>query len=429
MQTQVEPKATMERNDLVDTFLRIREKSEELVRPLEREDFVIQTIDDVSPPKWHLGHTTWFFERVILQQYEKDFAPINETYYYVFNSYYNTFGCRLERDRRGTLSRPALDDVFAYRKAVTERTVELLNNLDDNQLAELIPLLLIGCNHEQQHQELFLMDIKHIYNSNPFHPPYRKEAVSSANTIPELTFLPFEGGLVEIGCDGTGFAYDNEFPRHKHYLHPFKIANRPVTNGEFLNFINDGGYHDHRWWLSDAWDYIQQKGWEMPLYWEKNDHGYLQHTLAGTDKLNLNEPVVHVSFYEAAAYARWADKRLPTEFEWEIVAQKHGHENPGNLMDDGTFHPFFREGNADGEMHGLIGDTWEWTRSSYLPYPGYKQGRDALGEYNGKFMNNQRVLRGGCCATPADHIRITYRNFFQPEKRWQFSGFRLADDA
>jgi len=428
MSTAAQSLTTIDRTKIESHFLAVRRQSETLVAPLEAEDFVMQTMPDVSPPKWHIGHTTWFFERVVLQDFEKDFAPLDERLYFTFNSYYESFGERLQRDRRGTLCRPTIEEVMTYRRNVTERTAELIRTIDEKRLPEIAMLIELGCNHEQQHQELFVTDIKHIFASNPFRPVYRERPDISALSAIEQSFLGFEGGVVEIGFDGDGFAYDNESPRHKVFLHPFRLAVRPVTNREYLEFIDDNGYGDHRWWLSDAWDLLNREKWQSPQYWERTDKGWEIMTLAGPKKIVLDEPVVHVSFYEAAAFARWADKRLPTEAEWEFVAAQHGAENRGHLLDDGIFHPTVPPYDGRG-LQAIIGNVWEWTASAYLPYPGYKQSRDALGEYNGKFMNNQRVLRGGSCATPADHIRHTYRNFFQPEKRWQFSGFRLAEDV
>ncbi len=427
MPTETEPQTSAARKQLDEHFRTVRRMSEELVAPLEIEDFVMQTMPDVSPPKWHIGHTTWFFEQVVLQTYEPEFAPFDEHFFFTFNSYYETFGDRLRRDRRGTLCRPVLASVLAYRRNVTERTVELIRSIDDAGCDKIAPLIELGCNHEQQHQELFATDIKHIFSSNPLRPAYRpRPEISPARPI-DQQFLDFEGGLVEIGFDGGGFAYDNESPRHQVFLKPFRLAVRPVNNREFIEFIEDKGYTDFRWWLSDAWDLVQREQWQAPLYWEKTDKGWKTMTLSGPMPLDLDEPVVHVSLYEAAAFARWADKRLPTEAEWEIAAVEQGEHNRGHLLDDRVYHPTVPPYNGHG-LQAMTGNVWEWTNSAYLGYPGYKQTRDALGEYNGKFMNNQYVLRGGSCATPADHIRLTYRNFFQPEKRWQFSGFRLAED-
>jgi len=420
----------MDRDSLINQFLKVRGHTEKLVKPLAIEDYVVQPIEDVSPPKWHIGHTTWFFERVVLQQYKENYRPFDERYYYIFNSYYETFGERVMRSLRGTLSRPTVEVVMDYRKAITERTAEFMKNCSDNTWNEIELLIKIGINHEQQHQELFLMDIKNIYASNPLQPQYSNY---NHNGIPDRKpageFLTFAGGMHEIGADGTGFAYDNEFPRHKVYLHDFKLARNLVSCGEFLEFIDSGGYEKATLWLSDGWAAVQENKWNSPLYWEKDNDGWKIMTLNGLKPLDPNEPVSHVSHYEADAFARWAGKRLPTEEEWEIAAGKTEAESrPGSFMDDNTFHPVARKDEGRG-LNSMYGDVWEWTQSAYLPYPGYKQAPDALGEYNAKFMNNQMVLRGGCCATPRDHFRPTYRNFFQSDKRWPYTGFRLAEDA
>jgi len=354
------------RRKLVDRFARIRQATEDICGPLEIEDFVIQTIEDVSPPKWHLGHTTWFFERVILQEFESDFAAFDDHFNFVFNSYYEAFGDRVKRDHRGTLSRP------------------IYSALSENM----------------------------------------------TGTAPILTFIEGASGLHEIGADDKGFAYDNEFPRHKVYLAPHRIANRPVTNGEYLEFIRGGGYSDARLWLSDGWDMKNRENWRAPLYWAGGGDDWMIFTLAGNRPLQADESVCHVSYYEAAAFARWAGKRLPTEQEWEVAANHHKIV-AGTFLDDGRFHPrSLRANDSSGTavLFGMLGDVWEWTGSAYLAYPGYHQAYDALGEYNGKFMSNQMVLRGGCCATPRDHIRTSYRNFFHCDKRWQFAGIRLAED-
>ncbi len=420
----------MDRSELIDAFRRVREQSETLCEPLETEDFVIQTIDDVSPPKWHLGHTAWFFERVVLQQFQPDYRPIDDRYYYIFNSYYESFGERVLRNLRGTISRPTVPEVLDYRRRVTERMVELINSVSESQYSKFEQLVVLGMNHEQQHQELFVTDIKHIFSQNPLYPVYmQREVVPENSSRPAIKFIPFEGGVFEIGANGNGFAYDNEYPRHKTLLNDFSLSNRLVTCGEYLEFIKDKGYENHHLWLSDAWAVIEDENWRHPLYWQPTDNGWQIMTLSGLRPLDLQEPVCHVSFYEAAAYARWADKRLPTEAEWEVASQKAQHI-PGNLLDDSTFHPTAKNGDPNlknDTIQSLVGDVWEWTNSAYLPYPGYRQTKDALGEYNGKFMSNQMVLRGGSCATPRDHIRTSYRNFFQPEKRWQFTGIRLAE--
>jgi ergothioneine biosynthesis protein EgtB len=420
----------MDRETLISRFLKIRGRTEELVRPLAIEDFVVQPMEDVSPPKWHIGHTTWFFERVVLQQFAENYRPFDERYYYVFNSYYESFGERVMRSLRGTLSRPTVGAVMDYRKTITERTVALMKNCNDEVWKQIEPLIEIGINHEQQHKELFLMDIKNIYASNPLLPEYshyNRNGVPRRKSLGE--FLSFTGGMHEIGADGEDFAYDNEFPRHKTYLNDFKIARDLVTCGEFLEFIDDGGYGKAILWLSDGWAAVQTHKWESPMYWRRDKDDWKVMTLNGLKPLDPDEPVCHVSHYEADAFARWAGKRLPTEEEWEIAAKVTENDSrPGSFMDDETFHPVLRE-KGDKGLNSMYGDVWEWTRSAYLPYPGYRQSPDALGEYNGKFMNNQMVLRGGSCATPRDHFRPTYRNFFQSEKRWPFTGFRLAEDA
>ncbi len=422
----------MDRSDIRDSFLAVRNKSEELCRPLATEDYVVQPIDDVSPPKWHIGHTSWFFERVILQEHVPDFEVHHPQYPYIFNSYYESLGERVMRNLRGTLSRPTVDEVMTYRKKVTEQMLDLIDNSPDTKWDQLEYLIRIGMNHEQQHQELFLMDIKYIYAANPLKPSYSGNSHSKAPDAPSMKFIEFKGGMNQVGAEnGNGFAYDNEFPRHKVFIRDFKLADRLVTCGEYLDFMNDGGYENHMHWLSDGWAVVEAEGWKHPLHWFKEDDEWKVMTLSGPKQLDPNEPVSHVSFYEAAAYARWAHKRLPTEDEWEIASEKqNGPETHGRFMDDNTFHPLPDKYNGNGDkLQSLMGDLWEWTNSSYLPYPGYHQTRDALGEYNGKFMSNQMVMRGGCCATPKNHIRNTYRNFFQPDKRWQFSGIRLAEDA
>ncbi|MBD3217673.1 MAG: ergothioneine biosynthesis protein EgtB [candidate division Zixibacteria bacterium] len=422
----------MERNELSRRFLEVRKKSEELCEPLETEDYVVQPVDDVSPPKWHIGHTSWFFERLILQEYESNFKLFHDQYHYIFNSYYESLGERVLRTLRGTLSRPTVSEVMEYRKSVTERMLKLLEKVDDDKWPDIETLTTLGINHEQQHQELFLMDIKYIYAANPLRPVYNKDFEEIPTNEPnDKRYLLFKGGQHQIGANGYGFAYDNEYPRHDRLIRDFALAKHPVTNGEYLELMNDGGYEDHRLWLSDGWDTINTQGWKHPLHWEKTKDGWMVMTLSGLKPVNPNEPVSHVSYYEASAFARWAGKRLPSEDEWEFAANQKGNSvEEGNFMDNRIYHP---TGNGlpqdEDRLNSMMGDLWEWTLSAYLPYPGYEQAFGALGEYNGKFMSNQMVLRGGCCATPRDHIRPTYRNFFQCDKRWQFSGIRLAEDA
>ncbi len=428
----------MNKDFLLRQFQSVWRLTEVLCEPLVTEDYVIQSMPDVSPPKWHLGHTSWFFERVILQEFEKDYKPFHERYSFVFNSYYNSFGDRVRRDVRGTLSRPTVEQVFAYRRAVDERLQVLLSRVDEEKYLQIAPLLEIGIHHEQQHQELLVTDVKHIFASNPLLPVYRSRENDSAGQSPTRSasdWAPIKGGVFEIGAPTEAFAWDNERPRHRVLLEDFSLMTRPVTCGEYLQFIEGGGYRNPRWWLSDGWDAACGDNWQSPLYWQMLNGSWHAFTLAGMQVVNLAEPVTHLSFYEAAAYASWAGYRLPTEVEWEVAANTDRSGvviRDGNFLDDGILQP--REMRIDGEgsdrqFYQLFGDVWEWTNSAYLPYPGYQAAAGPLGEYNGKFMSNQMVLRGGSCATPREHIRASYRNFFQPEKRWQFTGLRLASSG
>ncbi|WP_214851403.1 ergothioneine biosynthesis protein EgtB [Exiguobacterium sp. s193] len=413
---------------LIEKFTTVREKTIELIDPLDPEDFVIQASSDVSPPKWHIAHTTWFFERMILQEYDPTYVVFNERYNYLFNSYYNTIGPYQPRHQRGVLSRPTVTDIIAYRSHVDAAIESFLKQNREETLQKTIEgLIEMGLQHEQQHQELILMDVKYNFFVNPLLPAYQeKTAVESITGVEKTDYQPFEGGLVEIGHDGHGFAFDNEGPVHKVWLNPFELATRPVTNGEFLAFIEAGGYETSEYWLSDGFQVIQQLGWKAPLYWMKGDSGeWSIFTLHGVEPLALDEPVCHVSFYEADAFSRWKGKRLPTEAEWEHAAK--AVEKTGNMMERGGYHPRPIE-ETEASLQAMFGDVWEWTASAYSPYPGSRPLEGALGEYNAKFMCNQMVLRGGACVTPDDHIRETYRNFFPPDKRWQFSGFRLAGD-
>ena len=424
----------MNRSELSSAFQTVRQTTRDLCRPLCTEDYVIQSMPDVSPPKWHLGHTTWFFERIVLERFADDYRAFHPRYYFVFNSYYQSFGERVARDIRGTLSRPTVEEVHAYRAGVDERLADLIEELDSARFAEFADLVELGLHHEQQHQELLVTDVKHILASNPLRPSYRArdEGGSPGSARPSSpTFQEFEGGMFEMGAPDKGFAWDNERPRHKTWLSDYGLMDRLVTCGEYLDFIHDGGYRDPLLWLSDGWDVVNENGWEAPLYWERRDGDWEIVTLCGSRPLDPEEPVAHVSFYEAAAYARWADKRLPTEAEWERAARRHEGRLQGNFLENGRFHPApwgCGSGDEQPGVRQLFGDVWEWTGSAYLPYPGYRQERGPLGEYNGKFMSNQMVLRGGSCATPRSHIRPSYRNFFQCGKRWQFTGIRLAKD-
>lgn len=430
MSLQLEKK-TSSKNSLEKLYLDVRKTTEELCKPLEIEDYTIQTIEDVSPPKWHLGHTSWFFENLILKQYSNKFQYYNDSYNFIFNSYYESLGERIERSKRGIVSRPTVKEVYLYRKNIDDKILDLINKADDKLFLKIKDLIILGLHHEMQHQELLITDIKNIFTANLIVPVYCKPPDSyKRNTMaPEQRFISYGGGIFEIGFNQDGFAFDNEKPVHKVYVNPFKIQNRLVINKEYLDFINDGGYSKSQLWLSDGWDAVQNNKWNSPLYWEKIDNEWFIKTLNGLQKINLNEPVCHVSFYEADAFARWSKKRLLTEFEWETAAYDLDIRS-GNFLENKIFHPVQPADNPGiDSVTQMFGDVWEWTNSCYLPYPGYKPLEGALSEYNGKFMSNQMVLRGGSCATPKMHIRKTYRNFFQCDKRWQFTGIRLGEDV
>ena len=424
----------MTRTDLIRYYQRVRRVTEDICRPLETEDLVTQPVLDVSPPKWHLGHTTWFYEAMFLDKYVDDYQPYDPQYAFVFNSYYDTFGTRVNRDSRGSLSRPTVAEIMTFRAAIDQRMGELIEALDEKSYLPFSKTLILALNHEQQHQELLLTDIKYILASNPLRPAYREDLPQHGrkSPLPETAFLPFAGGVHEIGYQGEGFYYDNERPLHKQYLNDFRLANRLVSNGEYLEFIEAGGYGDFRFWLSDGWAAVQENHWHGPLHWEQIDGQWYEYTLGGLEKVDAHKPVCHVSYYEADAFAAWKGKRLPTEGEWEVAARHSAPaDDTANFYDRGLLHPApLVETAAADQLHQMMGDVWEWTRSAYLPYPGYRRVEGPLGEYNGKFMINQMTLRGGgSCATSRDHARITYRNFFQADKRWQFKGFRLAEDA
>jgi ergothioneine biosynthesis protein EgtB len=411
-----------EKRSLADSYTRIRGESETLAAPLSPEDQGVQSMPDASPTKWHLAHTTWFFETVVLAPHLADYAAFDERFKFLFNSYYESLGPRHPRPQRGVLSRPSAAEVMAYRRHVDAAMMRLLETPDiGDSLAHLVAL---GLHHEQQHQELILTDIKHAFSLNALSPAYARAAPEIAKSAPPMTWIDFAGGLTDIGHDDPAFAFDNETPRHAVMLRPFRLASRPVTNGEYAAFIADGGYARPEFWLSEGWATVQREGWQAPLYWRESDAGWRAFTLQGEQPLRPGEPVSHVSFFEAAAYASWAGKRLPTEFEWERAAR----DCPvaGNLLGTRALHP--RTAEAGNGLQQMFGDVWEWTRSSYDPYPGFRPFDGAIAEYNGKFMIGQIVLRGGSCATPDCHIRSTYRNFFPPAARWQFSGIRLAED-
>ena len=419
---------------LIDRYRGVREFTEQLCEPLAVEDHVVQTITDVSPTKWHLAHTSWFFETFILKEYVGNYKPLHEKYAYLFNSYYLQAGPRHCRDQRGYISRPTVKEVYDFRRHVDEHIVALLEEADEALRRELAPLLSIGLNHEQQHQELMMTDIKHVFSVNPLRPAYREDLAPSPVRKPsEHRWVGFEEGLYEVGYEGDGFHYDNERPRHRHFMEDFELASRPITNEEFMAFIEDGGYKRSELWLSEGWATVQEKEWKAPFYWEEHEGRWYVYTMGGMREVNPAEPVCHVSYFEADAFARWADARLPTEEEWEVAAQEAGGPVRGNFVEEGHFHPRPAESEAEDvdtpPLRQMYGDVWEWTRSQYEPYPGFEPLDGALGEYNGKFMCNQFVARGGSCATSVTHIRPTYRNFFAPESTWQFFGFRLARDA
>ncbi|MEL7060909.1 MAG: ergothioneine biosynthesis protein EgtB [Acidobacteriota bacterium] len=427
--------ASPRRHDLLARYRAVRAWSDALCEPLEIEDYVVQAMPDASPTKWHLAHTTWFFETLVVQPHLRDYAAVDTRYAYLFNSYYNSLGELFTRADRGLVSRPTVAEVQAYRAHVDAAVERLIEQADVKTLDALAPTFEVGLHHEQQHQELMLTDLKYMLSRNPLAPIYR-EASSPVGEAPAPTrWLSFEEDLHEIGHAGGGFAYDNEGPRHRVFLESFRIASRLVTSGEYLDFVRDGGYERAELWLSDGWTAVQQEGWKAPLYWVEADGAWRQFTLTGLRGVEPAEPVCHLSFYEADAYARWVAShtsgvRLPSEAEWEIAARREEGASiaAGNFVDDGLLHP--RPLAVDGNgLHQAHGDVWEWTRSPYTAYPNYQPPDGALGEYNAKFMSNQLVLRGGSCATPRSHIRSTYRNFFPAHVRWQFAGLRLARDG
>jgi ergothioneine biosynthesis protein EgtB len=407
-------------------FAAVRETSLALAAPLSAEDCAVQSMPDASPVKWHLAHTTWFFETFVLEPWLEDHRPFHPHFRVLFNSYYNSVGEQHPRPRRGMITRPSLDDVLAYRRAVDEA---LLRWLEAGIAPEQATVVELGLHHEQQHQELILTDVKHMLAQNPLCPVYR-EAPTPTDAPPKpVGWCGFDGGEAWVGHEGEGFAFDNEGPRHRVRLEPYALANRAVTAGEYLEFMGDGGYARPELWLSEGWTAIQERGWRAPLYWMESEAGsgdWRMQTLAGARPIAPAEPVCHVSYFEADAFATWAGDRLPTEFEWEAASGEA--DAPGRFLEDGAFHPGAVDHGGAG-LHQLFGDVWEWTRSAYLPYPGYRPTAGALGEYNGKFMVNQHVLRGGSCATAQGHVRPSYRNFFPADARWQFSGIRLARDT
>jgi ergothioneine biosynthesis protein EgtB len=420
-----EPKSRTESDvvSLRDRLIETRALSSELARPLSDEDQVVQANDDASPTKWHLAHTTWFLEAFLLKRFLPGYQIFDERFEYCFNSYYESVGARQPRGKRGVLTRPSAEEVRAYRAFVDAA----LDRLFDKPLApEAAELIELGINHEQQHQELLLTDILSLFAAEPLKPAYHeaRPGVGVSEAAP-LSFVSFDGGIFEVGHDGRGFAYDNEGPRHEELIRPFKLATRCVTGAEWIEFIEDSGYATPTLWLADGWNTVQSQDWQGPLYFEKAEGGYMQMSLLGFRPVDLAAPVTHVSYYEADAFARWAGYRLPTEFEWEVAASSVPLQ--GRTLGQGQLRAM--PAKAGATLQQMFGDVWEWTGSAYLPYPGFKAAAGAVGEYNGKFMCNQFVLRGGSCVTPEGHVRRTYRNFFYPHQRWQFMGLRLACDA
>lgn len=404
--------------DLAAKYRNTRALTEHLTETIETEDFVVQTMPDVSPTKWHLAHVSWFFENFLLQPSLPGYRVFDERFNFLFNSYYYQVGQMHLRPERGLLTRPTVKDVFAYRAHVDEHMLELIDTRGDD--GTLMALVELGLNHEQQHQELLLTDIKHVFWKNPLHPAFH-ELPDAGGKAPELRFIEGPSERQWIGHSGEGFAYDNEGPAHEVLLQPYEIANRPVTNREFAEFIADGGYRRSELWLSEGWTMVQECDWQRPFYWLDDSHEF---SLGGVREMHPDEPVSHLSYFEADAFASWAGARLPSEAEWEVWARQYPLH--GNFADTQRFHPAPAPSNDDAVQ--VYGDVWEWTRSAYSAYPGYKAGAGAIGEYNGKFMCSQLVLRGGSCATSASHIRPTYRNFFYPADQWQFTGARLARD-
>ncbi len=407
-------------------YTAVRRQTVALCEPLQPDDHGVQTMADVSPPRWHLAHSSWFFEKFVLEPRTPHYTPFDAGFDAIFNSYYESVGSIYPRAKRGLLSRPTSAAIYRYRSFVDE---SILAGLEAGHFnAEQLERIRLGLEHEQQHQELLVTDIKHILASNPARPAYRSKESAKASTkshaAPLLQRLPITEGVHQIGYLGDEFHFDNERPMHRTYLHGGEMASRPVTNREYREFMEDDGYSRHELWLADGWAEVQRLCWTAPLYWEFDGRDWRHYTMDGERPIRESEPVCHISYYEADAYARWRGGRLPTEAEWEVVAARH--EIDGNFLESATLHP----SEASSPMQTQIyGDVWEWTASDYAPYPGYRPAAGALGEYNGKFMCNQRVLRGGSCATPKAHMRLTYRNFFPPATRWQFSGLRLARDS
>ncbi len=427
--THIAPRDTHEdpTSNLLDRYRAIRATTEAIAALMSAEDQTVQAMPDASPAKWHRAHTTWFFETMVLEEAIEGYQPFNQAFRVLFNSYYNSIGKQHSRVERGLITRPGVAETTAYRAHVDAAMEQVLSDGTSHELAEVIE---VGLNHEQQHQELMITDFKYLLSRNPLLPAFVTDpsASSTGAPVPELRWLSRDGGLVDIGHSGPGFAYDNETPRHQALVQPYSLASRPVTNGEFLEFMDAGGYDNPAHWLSDGWATVCRERWSAPLYWQKGDDGsWSVFTAAGLRPVDPAEPVCHVSLYEADAYASWAGARLPSEQEWELFGVSAARD--GTFLDMSRLHPAAPGGQGRDVPTQMLGGVWEWTSSAYSSYPGYRPPEGPLGEYNSKFMCNQIVLRGGSCATPRDHIRATYRNFFPAGTRWQFSGIRLARDA
>jgi ergothioneine biosynthesis protein EgtB len=433
----IAPSSGRDGRPIAARYQEVRRFTKNLCAPLTVEDCVIQSMPDASPTKWHLAHTSWFFETFLLSPELPGYRPFHPQFGYLFNSYYNAVGERHSRPHRGLISRPTVEEVYQYRAHVDRHMLDMLNDDHGPRIDAIAPRLELGLHHEQQHQELILTDIKHALSCNPLKPAYQEgrgqgsgvRGQAEAVRPRPAEWKAYAEGVHWIGHEGRGFAFDNETPRHRVFLQPFQLAASPVTNGDYRGFMEDGGYTRPELWLSDGWNAVNTHGWSAPLYWEKQDDRWWMMTLSGMREVDEAEPVCHVSYYEADAYARWAGARLPGEAEWEVASAHVPME--GNFAESGRLHPAPAGPGAPSSAapRQLFGDVWEWTGSAYSPYPGFRPLEGALGEYNGKFMCSQMVLRGGSCATPQSHIRASYRNFFPPDARWQFTGLRLARDA
>jgi ergothioneine biosynthesis protein EgtB len=417
---------TEEVDALAEFFVEVRGSSRDLAGPLSDADATVQSMPDASPAKWHLAHTTWFFEAMVLAAFSPSYRPFDDRFGFLFNSYYESVGARQPRPRRGMITRPTLDEILEYRRHVDDAILRLLAEGASEMIKALVEL---GCHHEQQHQELLLTDILHLFSQSPLKPAYLEMPSAPMDMAVEgpAGFVSVDGGVYDVGHGGFGFAFDSEGPRHRVHLESFRIADRLVTNAEWADFILDDGYRNPLLWLSDGWSTVRSEGWSAPLYWEERDGEFWTMTLRGFQRVDMSAPVTHVSYYEADAFANWSGRRLPTEAEWEVVARDLPLD--GNFLGTGRFRPRAVSAVRPTTVRQMYGDVWEWTRSPFSPYPRFKAAEGAVGEYNGKFMSGQYVLRGGSCVTPRSHMRATYRNFFPPTARWQFSGLRLAEDT